>query len=157
MRMERQNITEADVTEKLPHTLHASPDGSHQGLDEAYDFLQKHGGDGQLEDQQELRRIRRKIDRNIIPVMFLCYTMQFIDKLSLNVKSTPSMARNKDCGKLIFVFLRCYQYAAVMGLKEDLKLTGNDFSNTATVFFIAYLIAEVPTGRLLIFHNQFCF
>jgi hypothetical protein len=31
-----------------------------------------------------------------------------------------------------------------MGLPKDLKLTGNDFTNVATAFFIAYLIAEVP-------------
>ena len=33
-----------------------------------------------------------------------------------------------------------------MGIKKDLGLVGNDFSNTATWFFIAYLIAEVPNG-----------
>ena len=33
-----------------------------------------------------------------------------------------------------------------MGIKKDLKLVGNEFSNTATWFFIAYLIAEVPNG-----------
>lgn len=36
-----------------------------------------------------------------------------------------------------------------MGLNKDLKLKGNNFSNAATAFFIAYLIAEVPTGRPL--------
>ncbi|KAJ5356383.1 Major facilitator superfamily domain general substrate transporter [Penicillium concentricum] len=36
------------------------------------------------------------------------------------------------------------QYAAVMGIKKHLGLVGNDFSNVATWFFIAYLIAEVP-------------
>lgn len=35
-----------------------------------------------------------------------------------------------------------------MGLSEDLKLTGDDFTNAATALFIAYLIAEVPTGKL---------
>ncbi len=50
--------------------------------------------------------------------------MQFIDKVLLN-------------------------YAAVMGLNKDLKLKGNDFSNTATAFFIAYLIAEVPNALVL--------
>lgn len=34
-----------------------------------------------------------------------------------------------------------------MGLNKDLKLEGNDFTNTATAFFAAYLIAEIPTGR----------
>jgi hypothetical protein len=40
------------------------------------------------------------------------------------------------------------QYAAVMGLNSDLKLTGNDFSNASTAFFIAHLIAEVPNGTI---------
>jgi hypothetical protein len=34
-----------------------------------------------------------------------------------------------------------------MGLNRDLKLKGNEFSNAATVFFAAYLIAEIPTGE----------
>lgn len=39
-----------------------------------------------------------------------------------------------------------------MGIKTDLKLTGNEFSNTATWFFIAYLIAEVPNGNTSAHH-----
>lgn len=33
-----------------------------------------------------------------------------------------------------------------MGLNKDLRLKGNDFTNAATAFFIAYLVAEVPNG-----------
>src|SRR5689334_22700084 len=36
-----------------------------------------------------------------------------------------------------------------MGIRKDLQLTSNDFSNVGSAFFIAYLIAEVPTGYLL--------
>lgn len=36
-----------------------------------------------------------------------------------------------------------------MGLNAELKLRGNDFSNAATAFFIAYLVAEVPNGRVV--------
>ena len=36
-----------------------------------------------------------------------------------------------------------------MGLPKELKLQGNDFSNAATAFFIAYLIAEIPNGLIL--------
>lgn len=32
-------------------------------------------------------------------------------------------------------------------MKADLKLRGNDFSNGASAFFIAYLVAEVPNGK----------
>lgn len=33
-----------------------------------------------------------------------------------------------------------------MGITKDLGLVGNNFSNVASAFFIAYLIAEVPNG-----------
>jgi hypothetical protein len=33
-----------------------------------------------------------------------------------------------------------------MGINKNLKLTMNDFSNVGSAFFIAYLVAEVPTG-----------
>lgn len=35
-----------------------------------------------------------------------------------------------------------------MGISKDLNLVGNNFSNVASAFFIAYLIAEVPNGWL---------
>lgn len=42
-----------------------------------------------------------------------------------------------------------------MGLNKNLKLEGNDFTNAATAFFIAYLIAEVPNGGFLVlFQNE---
>ena len=40
-----------------------------------------------------------------------------------------------------------HQYAAVMGMNEDLKLVGNNFTNAATALYIATLIGEILTGR----------
>lgn len=34
-----------------------------------------------------------------------------------------------------------------MGISKDLGLVGNNFTNVASSFFIAYLIAEVPNGQ----------
>ncbi|CAG8274428.1 unnamed protein product [Penicillium olsonii] len=91
--------------------------------DDAVVYLEghAHGADG---PQVDLRALRRKIDLRLMPYMFCCYILQFLDKVMLN-------------------------YAAVMGIKKDLNLVGNDFSNTATWFFIAYLIAEVPNVYFL--------
>ncbi|KAJ5312346.1 hypothetical protein PENANT_c011G00027 [Penicillium antarcticum] len=86
-------------------------------LDDAVVYLEGHAG--AVDSQVDLQALRRKIDRRLMPYMFCCYVLQFLDKVMLN-------------------------YAAVMGIKKDLNLVGNDFSNTATWFFIAYLIAEVP-------------
>lgn len=117
----------------------ASPDGSLSAngkgqatpyasdLDQAYWYVHESSA-GQdaaaTASPHDLRRLRMKIDWWIVPIMFCCYTMQFIDKVLLN-------------------------YAAVMGLNKDLKLVGNNFTNTATAFFIAYLIAEVPNAIVL--------
>jgi fucose permease len=73
-------------------------------------------------DDVSLRRLRRKADWRISPLTFLCYLMNLIDKVA-------------------------YNYAGAMGMKEDLQLTGNEFSNVATAFFVAYLVAELPMGE----------
>ena len=107
--------------------LNSDQHGQHapypEDLDRAYWYVQDHTG-AETASTTEVRRIRMKVDWWIVPIMFLCYTMQFIDKVLLN-------------------------YAAVMGLNKDLKLKGNNFSNTATAFFIAYLIAEIPNAMVL--------
>ncbi|OJJ96084.1 hypothetical protein ASPACDRAFT_1907172 [Aspergillus aculeatus ATCC 16872] len=91
--------------------------------DDAVEYLQGHMA-GAGTPQIDLRALRRKIDFRLIPFMFCCYVLQFLDKVMLN-------------------------YAAVMGMKKDLGLAGNEYTNTATWFFLAYLIAEVPNTYCL--------
>lgn len=87
-------------------------------VDAAWNFLNHHR-DAAGVDAVNIDALRRKIDWHIVPLMFLCYTMQFLDKVILN-------------------------YAAVMGINKDLKLTGNDFSNVATFLFVGLLCFEIP-------------
>ncbi|KAI0190893.1 putative allantoate permease [Xylaria flabelliformis] len=70
------------------------------------------------------RALYRKIDARIVPLLFACYFLQFLDKVLIN-------------------------YANIMGLQEDLGLHGQQFSWLATAFFIAYSVAEFPQGWLL--------
>lgn len=56
--------------------------------DLAYNFLANVNASEDASAQIDLRKLRRKIDWYIVPIMFLCYTMQFIDKVSLNVSHT---------------------------------------------------------------------
>ncbi|KAK2864982.1 hypothetical protein FQN49_004032 [Arthroderma sp. PD_2] len=124
--MASEDSEKSPVDQKVMLGEETAASSSPRDLDQAYQFLQKYGEQGESEEASavDLKKIRWKVDLYIIPIMFVCYTMQFIDKVSLN-------------------------YAAVMGLNKDLKLKGNNFSNAATAFFIAYLIAEVPTGYIL--------
>jgi hypothetical protein len=53
-------------------------------VDAAWKFLNEHR-DVQGVDEVNLSALRHKIDWHIVPLMFLCYTMQFLDKVILNV------------------------------------------------------------------------
>ncbi|KAF7596975.1 hypothetical protein BBP40_011341 [Aspergillus hancockii] len=101
----------------------ARPVSSLNTLDEAWEYLERHG-ETQTTGLSDLAKIRHKVDWHILPLLFCCYFLQFIDKVM-------------------------YNYAAVMGMKKDLGLQGNNFSDAATAFFVAYLIAEVPNTYLL--------
>ncbi|KAL9080602.1 MAG: hypothetical protein Q9157_000657 [Trypethelium eluteriae] len=95
-----------------------------QDTDQAYEFLIKTHVSSETASHVNLDVLRRKIDWHIVPIMFCCYFIQFLDKVSLN-------------------------YSAVMGLNKDLNLTGNDFTNVGTAFFVAYVIAEIPNAKWL--------
>jgi hypothetical protein len=53
-------------------------------VDKAYLYLNHHG---QVHDSVDLKALRRKIDWWIVPIMFACYTLQFIDKVVINVST----------------------------------------------------------------------
>lgn len=52
-------------------------------VDTAWKFLDSHRETAAVVD---LDALRRKIDWHIVPLMFCCYTMQFLDKVILNVR-----------------------------------------------------------------------
>lgn len=54
-------------------------------------------------DPQEARKIRTKIDIRILSILMVTYTLQYLDKNSINL-------------------------ASVYGLKKDLHLVGQDYS-----------------------------
>ena len=39
----------------------------------------------------DLKALRRRIDRKIVPIMFCCYTLQFVDKVLLNVSELDEL------------------------------------------------------------------
>jgi hypothetical protein len=56
-------------------------------VDDAAEYLEGHAGaDAQ---QVDMGALRRKIDYRIIPFMFCCYVLQFLDKVMLNVRLFP--------------------------------------------------------------------
>lgn len=56
-------------------------------VDQAWDYLETHGDSSFTDGALSLKALRRKIDWRIVPLMFCCYTMQFIDKVLINVSN----------------------------------------------------------------------
>ncbi|KAM0555088.1 hypothetical protein ACHAPJ_006437 [Fusarium lateritium] len=75
-------------------------------------------------DPEEEKRLVRKLDRVIMPLMAVVYFFQYLDKGSIN-------------------------YAAVFGLREDLNLTGGEFSWVVSLFYLGQLISEYPAAYIL--------
>lgn len=74
-----------------------------KNADAALDFL-RHEGEGIEMTAEDEKRLVRKIDWMIMPLMWCCYVAQYLDKTLIN-------------------------YAAVMGLYDDANITKADFSN----------------------------
>ncbi|ETN42085.1 uncharacterized protein HMPREF1541_04024 [Cyphellophora europaea CBS 101466] len=102
--------------------------GPREDLDEAGIFLREHNFTQSylaelLEDKALNKRIVRKVDLTLMPLLCLTYFLQFIDKQGLS-------------------------YAAVFDLFEDTGITSYQYSWLASIFYFAYLFAEWPSSYL---------
>ncbi|KAL4931765.1 MFS general substrate transporter [Aspergillus undulatus] len=71
------------------------------------------------------RRVLFKLDMILIPVMGLCYMMQYMDKLALS-------------------------QATLFGIREDLNLQGPNYSWTSAIFYFGYLAWSWPSSYLMV-------
>ncbi|UNI24974.1 hypothetical protein JDV02_010687 [Purpureocillium takamizusanense] len=75
-------------------------------------------------DPQEEKKLVRKIDMVILPIMAFVYLFQYVDKNSIN-------------------------NAAVFGLRKDCALNGVQFSWVVSLFYFGQLVSEYPAAYLL--------
>lgn len=99
----------------------SSADGS--DLDDNYNLYKQHI-DEEPADPQEAKRVLRKVDWRVVPLLFLIYLLQYLDKNGLN-------------------------YASVYGLQKGTHLKDNEYSWLGSIFYFGYLIAQYPAGYLL--------
>lgn len=124
------SFTQEDLKDKHKHVLTTivSPGGKGieitNNVDLAMKFAIEHKGEAKPLDPATDKRILRKIDRYLLPVMCLLYCFQFMDKLSTS-------------------------YSAILGLRTELHMKGDMYSWTSTCFYLGYLAFEFPASLLL--------
>ncbi|PLN80254.1 putative MFS allantoate transporter [Aspergillus taichungensis] len=92
--------------------------------DEAMQAIQDLQGEAIELDEATNKRLLRRIDWHMMPIMCVVYGMNYLDKTTLS-------------------------YASVMGIKEDLSLKHDQYQWLASLFYFGYLAWEYPTSRLL--------
>ncbi|KAI0698917.1 MFS general substrate transporter [Cytidiella melzeri] len=70
------------------------------------------------------RKLMRKIDMRLVPPICILYLLAFLDRVNIS-------------------------NAALFGLKKDLSLVGNQYNTALVVFFVPYVLFEIPSNALM--------
>ncbi|KAH7035965.1 permease of the major facilitator superfamily [Microdochium trichocladiopsis] len=91
--------------------------------DKALELLANHNVEFHA-DSPEAKRVLRKIDWRIMPMIFTVYLLQLMDKNSLS-------------------------FAAIMGIRNDANLTPAQYSWLGSIIYFGYLAGEIPATYLM--------
>lgn len=75
-------------------------------------------------DPQAVKKLLWKLDMRLVPMLGLLFLLAFIDRINIG-------------------------NARIQGLEKDLNMTGTDYSIALFMFFIPYILLEVPSNMLL--------
>lgn len=70
------------------------------------------------------KKLVRKCDLHVVPIIALLYMLAFIDRINIG-------------------------NARIQGLENDLDMKGSDFNVALFVFFIPYILFEIPSNILI--------
>ncbi|KAF8915353.1 major facilitator superfamily domain-containing protein [Mucidula mucida] len=112
----------------------SSYDDDKKGLEEGIAYEVTEGAQDDIEKEkldintqytpEEYNKLKRKIDKFLLPLMWLCYGIQQTDKTALGTMAT-------------------------FGLRDDTGLVGQQYSWLTTVFYLTYMCFEFPSNLLL--------
>ncbi|KAH7400361.1 major facilitator superfamily domain-containing protein [Cadophora sp. MPI-SDFR-AT-0126] len=99
--------------------------GDHMDYNRVDKEVQKYVSDVAIEiSPEENSRLKKLIDRRVLPIMIITYFLQALDKGTLS-------------------------FASIMGIRDDTHLVKQQFSWLTTCIYIAILIVEYPTNWLI--------
>ncbi|KAL3417223.1 major facilitator superfamily transporter [Phlyctema vagabunda] len=113
--------SKAKVTARLQPQMVATSNS-----DGALHMLEVGGNNVGILDEEKSRRLIRRIDLYIMPLICIVYFLQYVDKIAIG-------------------------YGSVMGMRQSTHLVGNEYNWVSSIFFFGQLAFEFPTIRLLQF------
>lgn len=111
-------------------------------VDAALQLLRDRGSESGTLDPEQNRRLLRRIDLHIMPLICIVYCKDDLPVLSRHLL-TNSVAVLQYLDKIAI------SYASVTGIKTSANLRGTQFNWIASIFFFGQLLFEFPTIRLI--------
>ncbi|KAH6999449.1 retrograde regulation protein 2 [Ilyonectria destructans] len=105
------------------HDENKAVGGTHQVAERGTLATNQYGESLIIFDKAAETRLRRKIDLHVIPTVSLLYLFCFIDRANIG-------------------------NARIAGMEKDLNLTGYDYNQILSVFYISYILFEIPSTVL---------
>ena len=75
-------------------------------------------------DRVAEKRLLRKCDLHVVPVIAVLYSLAFLDRINIG-------------------------NARIQGLEKDLRMKGDNYNIALFVFFIPYILFEVPSNLII--------
>ncbi|KAL8688123.1 MAG: hypothetical protein Q9218_005885 [Villophora microphyllina] len=75
-------------------------------------------------DLETEKRVLRKCDLHVLPILYTLYMLSYLDRINIG-------------------------NARIEGLERDLNMAGNDYNIAVQVFFVPYILLEVPSNIIL--------
>ncbi|KXS93901.1 hypothetical protein AC578_2251 [Pseudocercospora eumusae] len=75
-------------------------------------------------DRAKERKLVRKLDLHIVPVVMLLYLLSFLDRVNIG-------------------------NARLYGMEEDLNLTADQYQTAVSLLFVTYILSELPSNLIL--------
>ncbi|OCL04199.1 MFS transporter [Glonium stellatum] len=126
--VETEDIKGNDITDISQIERVMSPEElekDHMNYDRVDKELAKYANAARIDiSEEENKRLKRLIDKRVLPIMIFTYFLQALDKGTLS-------------------------FASIMGIKTDAHLVGQQYSWLTTCIYIAVLIVEYPTNWLI--------
>jgi sugar phosphate permease len=88
-----------------------------------HEDLESSGNSSAIDPAAE-KKLVRKYDIRVVPLLFLLYVLAYLDRINIG-------------------------NAKIEGMPKELKMKGNDYNVALLVFFIPYIILEVPSNLIL--------
>nr|VWP00086.1 Uncharacterized protein [Ganoderma boninense] len=93
------------------------------------------------------KRLLRKLDANLLPAVIILYLLSFLDRS--NGRHLALSFRTACKGKCSWHTGGAVANARIEGLAADLHITGNQYLTSLTLYFIGYVLFEIPCNIIL--------